>query len=154
MENASAIMGVAGIIVVTVCLMGGIWWYASQTWRPSFDVPVMQFVSGTEYNIGEAAQVIVEARFANGTAAFSGACDFSVWYPDKTLFMTQSGATGPNGNQYVNFTVPNQTGVFEYQAVCPLVTNINGTISKSFHVSEFQNMTTERLNRIRAVTAR
>lgn len=154
MENASAMIVGIGTVMVIVCLVAGIWWYVGHTWRPSFDVPTMQFVSGTEYNIGEAAQVIVEARFANGTAAFSGACSFSVWYPNKTIFMVQNGTTGSNGNQYVSFVVPNQTGVYEYQAVCPLVTSINGTISKSFHVSEFQNFTTERLNRIRAVTAK
>jgi hypothetical protein len=154
MEKAIAIVVGIGTVMVIVCFVVGIWWYVNQTWRPSFEVPVMSFVSGTEYNIGEAGQVIVEARFANGTSALSGTCGMAIWYPDKLVFMMQNGTTGPNGNQYVNFTIPNKTGVYEYQAVCPLVTNINGTISKSFHVSEFQNFTTERLNRIRAVTAR
>jgi len=154
MEEASAMIVGIGTVVVIVCLVTGIWWYVGQTWRPSFDVPTMQFVSGTEYNIGEAGQVIVEARFANGTAAFASACSFSVWYPDKSVFMVQNGTTGPNGNQYVAFTIPNMTGVYEYQASCPLVTGKTGVISKSFHVSEFQNMTTERLNRIRAVTVK
>jgi len=113
--------------------------------------PVVQFVSGTEYNIGEAGQVIVEARFVNGSSAFVGSCLLSVWYPDKSLFVSQNGTTGSNGNQYIEFTVPDVTGVYEYQADCPLVTG-DGVVSKSFHVSEFQNETTVKLlRRIKAV---
>lgn len=97
--------------------------------------PTMQIVSGTEYLPGDAGQIIVEARFQNGTSALAGTCLLSVWYPDKSIAFLMNGTTGPNGNQYGNFTVPNVTGVYEYQAVCPLSTFINGTVSKSFHVA-------------------
>jgi len=117
----------------------------------SNDVPVMQFVSGTEYNIGEAGQVIVEARFSNGTSALLLPCNFSVLYPDKSVFLVQNGTNGPNGNQYVMFIVPNVTGVYEYQADCLLVMGKNSVVSKSFHVSEFQNETSTTLHRIKAV---
>lgn len=137
------------VIVGTVLgVVAFLWWSAKPTGM--MDVPMMSFVSGTEYNIGEAGQVIVEARFANGTSALSASCLMSIWYPDKSLFLLGNGTTGVNGNQYVQFTVPNMTGVYEYQAICPMVTGRNGTVSKSFHVSEFQNLTTERLNRIKA----
>jgi hypothetical protein len=110
----------------------------------------MGFVSNTEYNIGEAGQIIVEARFQNGTSAISS-CQLLSWYPDKSLFLNVSGLLSVSGNEYVNFTVPNTTGVYEYQAQCVLLNGKNGTISKSFHVSEFQNETSARLGRIRAV---
>jgi len=137
------------VIIGTVLgIVAFLWWTAKPT--DLLSEPVMSFVSGTEYNIGEAGQVIVEARFSNGTSALSASCLMSIWYPDKSLFLLGNGTTGSNGNQYVQFTVPNMTGVYEYQAICPMVTGKNGTVSKSFHVSEFQNATTARLNRIKA----
>jgi len=114
------------------------------------DIPVMQFVSGTEYNVGEAGQVIIEARFENGSSALLYPCVFSIVYPNKLTFLVQNGTTGSNGNQYVMFTVPNVTGVYEYQANCTLVTGNQGVISKSFHVSEFQNATNVLLHRVNA----
>jgi hypothetical protein len=112
--------------------------------------PTLVFVSGTEYNIGEAGQVIVEARYKNGSSALVGLCLMTIWYPDKSLFLTQNALVESNGNQYVNFTVPNMTGVYEYQSNCSI-----GVVSKSFHVSEFQNETTEKLlRRIKAVTTK
>jgi hypothetical protein len=112
--------------------------------------PALQFVSGTEYNIGEEGQVIVEARFGNGTSALQG-CEMSIWYPDKTVFIIENATAGANGNEYVVFTVPNVTGVYEYQADCTLTTNKRGIVSKSFHVSSFQNDTSVKLNRVQAV---
>ena len=56
-----------------------------------------------------------------------------------------------DGNQYVNFTIPNVTGVYEYQASCLLTNGFFGTVSKSFHVSEFQNETLSKLRHIKAV---
>lgn len=115
------------------------------------DIPVMSFISGTEYNVDEAGQVIVEARYATGMSALDGPCTIFIWYPNKTLFLEANGTAGPNGNQYIEFIVPNLTGVYEYQANCSLEGNRRGVISKSFHVSEFQNDTLTKLSRIRAV---
>ena len=86
---------------------------------------------------------------SNGT---STACNITVWYPDKSVFINATNSTAaPSENQYIDFTVPNSTGIYEYQAVCTLAGNKTGVISKSFHVSEFQNDTSTKLNRIRAV---
>ena len=81
-----------------------------------------------------------------------GKCRISIWYPNKTIFVNATLADlAPSGNQYIDFTVPNATGVYEYQAECLLRGNKTGIISKSFHVSEFQNDTYAKLNRIKAV---
>lgn len=107
------------------------------------------FVSGTEYNIGESGQVIVEVRDQQGSSVATN-CTVSVWYPDKTLFLSQQGQSSVTGNPYINFTVPAVTGVYEYQANCTLSGNRYAVASKSFHVSEFQNETLTKLRRIRA----
>lgn len=114
------------------------------------DHPDLSFVSGTEYNIGEAGQVIVEARFANGSSALA-ACQLLAWYPDKSLFFNMSGAVSISGAEYVDFVVPNKTGVYEYQAQCSYLGGGSNVVGKSFHVSEFQNDTFTKLNRIKAV---
>jgi len=110
----------------------------------------LRFVSGTEYNVGEAGQVIVEVRDRAGSSVATN-CTLSVWYPDKSLFLQQQGQASVTGNQYVNFTVPAVTGVYEYQANCTLPGPRSAVVSKSFHVSEFQNETLTKLRRIKAV---
>ena len=120
----------------------------------SKELPSFAFVSGTEYNVGERGQIIVEARFLNGTSAISNNCTMSIWYPDKALYLSAISILSNSGNQYIEFIVPNVTGVYEYQATCPLITGDDVTSSKSFHVSEFQNDTSYKLNRIRAVTTK
>lgn len=112
--------------------------------------PILQFVSGTEYMPGEAGQIIVEARYINGSSALT-TCDLLCWYPDKTVFLNMVGNVSSSGNIYVEFVVPNVTGVYEYQAQCNYTNGKNGIISKSFHVSEFQNDIYTKLNRIKAV---
>jgi hypothetical protein len=127
------------------------------------DVPQLTFVSGTEYTISEAGQSIVEARFKNGTSAFDYTggvcvvfdenttcplvppCTMRLWYPNKTLFLSQDTVTSASETEYIAFTTPNVTGIYEYQADCLLLGGRRGVISKAFHVSAFQNDTTERL---------
>jgi uncharacterized protein YfaS (alpha-2-macroglobulin family) len=111
-------------------------------------IVMMQFVSGTEYNIGDAGQVIVEIRDVNSNT-LNANCSMLVWYPDKSVFLQQGAVLSATGNYFINFTVPNVTGIFEYQANCTRNEKSYVT-SKSFHVSEFQNATTARLNRIKA----
>lgn len=139
-----AVMATAAIVLFFIATRG-----PTETW----DIPVLQFVSGTEYNVGEQGQVITEARYLNGTSALQN-CTFAIWYPDKVLFMTGIGANSTSGNQYINFTTPNATGVYEYQAQCTFDNGRFGVLSKSFHVSEFQNDTSTKLNRVKAVIAR
>lgn len=142
----------AGIAMVAIALLGMMWVIRETAPVDQWDIPVLQFVSGTEYNIGEAGQVITEARYLNGSSALQS-CNFTVWYPDKSVFIVASGGVSASGNQYINFTVPARTGIYEYQAQCVYDNAKLGVISKSFHVSEFQNETTQRLNKTRAVIA-
>lgn len=111
-------------------------------------VATMRFVSGTEYNVGEQGQVIAEVRLPNGQPVPVN-CSFTIWYPDKTQFLQENGTTAASGNQYINFTIPDTTGVYEYQANCTWQGR-SAIASKSFHVSEFQNETLTKLRRIRA----
>ena len=97
---------------------------------------VLGIVSGTEYVIGDAGQVIAEVRAMNGSNLQSN-CTISIWYPDKSSFLVAQTADSASGNYYVNFTAPNVTGVYEYRASC-LVARNNKTVvgSKSFHISQ------------------
>jgi hypothetical protein len=142
-------VGIFLVMIVLVCgIIGAIIMRINAPKQEMGESFVVQFVSGTEYNIGEEGQVIVEARYSNGTSAFSTACLISIWYPDKSTFLLENASSGANGNQYIVFTVPNVTGVYEYQAECSGI----GVVSKSFHVSAFQNETTQKLLRhIKAV---
>jgi len=142
---------VLAVVMVTAAI--AIFFIATRGPTDTWDIPILQFVSGTEYNVGEVGQVITEARYLNGTSALQN-CSFTIWYPDKTLFMTDLGVNSTSGNQYINFTTPNATGVYEYQAQCNLDNGRFGVLSKSFHVSEFQNDTSVKLNRVKAVIAR
>jgi hypothetical protein len=145
---------VVGIVVLMVVTILGLGFAIDKLAGPvnTWDFgPQLQFVSGTEYNIGEQGQVIAEARYANGTSALVN-CSFSIWYPDKLPFIiSELGNLSVSGASYVGFTVPNSTGVYEYQAQCDMEGAKTGVISKSFHVSEFQNDTSTKLNRVRAV---
>ena len=100
---------------------------------------------------------LYESASVNGSGgnATQTACNMTVWYPDKSVFINATNASmSASGNQYIGFVVPNATGVYEYQADCALEGNRTGIISKSFHVSEFQNDTSTKLNRVRAVMPR
>ena len=73
----------------------------------------------------------------NGTVAIPAAqCLASVWFPDKTLFVTNQtmALSDSNGNAYIDFTVPDIDGVYEYQAVCQ-IGNRTLIASHSFHVT-------------------
>jgi len=139
-------------VMVIVAFAGVMFAY----WRssPAKESFSLQFVSGTEYSVGEAGQVIVEARFSNGSSAIVSPCNMSIWYANKTLYLVNDSSTSTSGNEFIDFTVPNATGVYEYQASCAFVTGGSSIVSKSFHVSEFQNQTATRLGRVRAVLAR
>jgi hypothetical protein len=117
-----------------------------------YSEPVLsgQFVSGTEYNVDEEGQVIVEIRDKDGVAVQTN-CTVNVWYPNKTLWISQVASVSDTGNSWINFTTPYLTGVYEYQANCTAKGKVM-VMSKSFHVSTFQNDTLTKLNRIKAVT--
>jgi hypothetical protein len=144
---------VASFAVLFVALLVVGLWYVDHRAVVSKG-PVLAFVSGTEYNVGERGQVIVEARFNNGSSAIASNCTIKVWYPDKSLFLSELSFLSTADNQFIEFVVPNMTGVYEYQATCPLSVGSNNTVSKSFHVSEFQNETLTNLRRVRAVMTR
>lgn len=145
------------VVVVMACFMYAVWFMPDHFQKPPDAIVseqwTLRFVSGTEYNVGEAGQVIVEVRNQAGSSVATN-CTMSVWYPDKSLFLSQLGQPSATGNQYVNFTIPAVTGVYEYQANCTLPGNRDAVVSKSFHVSEFQNETLTKLRRIKAVSVK
>ena len=104
-------------------------------------------VSRTEYVPLDDGQVISEIRFALSFTPVPATCYASVFYPNKTVFISDWVMTPQNstGTQYVNFTVPSVEGVYEYQSRCEY-NNRNYTTSKAFHVSSAFRRTQERLD--------
>ena len=109
----------------------------------------IKFISGTEYQQGEPAQVIVRVVNAWGVPITADWCNVTIYYPDKTVFvnnqpMTQGGAPG---SWYYSFVTPfDQIGVFEEYVVCrvtlPAGPRLLGAGS-SFHVSQTLTMLNE-----------
>lgn len=96
----------------------------------------LSIVSKTEYVPLDEGQVISEFRNLLTRQPINATCYASILYPNKTAFITDQNMqfqSGP-GTHYINFSVPNVEGVYEYQARCEY-NGINYTTSKAFHVS-------------------
>jgi len=100
------------------------------------------FVSGTEYQQGEPAQVIVKVQNVFGQPISADWCNLTIYYPDKTVFVNNQSMTqgGAPGSWYYSFTTPfDQIGVYEAYVQCqvplPAGARILGA-SKAFHVSQ------------------
>ena len=109
----------------------------------------IKFISGTEYQQGEPAQVIVRVVNAWGVPITADWCRVTIYYPDKTVFanntpMTQGGAPG---SWYYSFTTPfDQIGVFEEYVVCQVTLPAGPRTlgaGSSFHVSQTLTMVNE-----------
>ena len=109
----------------------------------------VQFISGTEYQIGEVGETIVRTVNVWGVPITANWCNVTIYYPDKTVFvdnqpMTQGGGAG---SWYYKFTTPfTQIGVYEEYVTCgitlPSGTKILGAGS-SFHVSQTLTLVNE-----------
>lgn len=105
------------------------------------DTQSLKFISGTEYQLGENAQVIVRVVDAWGNGINASYCNVTIYYPNKSPFvtnvaMTQGGATG---SWYYNTNPDTQIGVYEEKVNCG-VTTVSGArtigAGSSFHVSQ------------------
>jgi hypothetical protein len=109
----------------------------------------VKFISGTEYQQGEPAQVIVRVVNAWGAPINADYCNVTIYYPDKTVFVNNTSMTrgGAPGSWYYAFTTPfDQIGVFEEYVVCQ-VTLAGGPrllgAGSSFHVQQTLTMLNE-----------
>jgi hypothetical protein len=109
----------------------------------------IKFISGTEYQQGEPAQVIVRTVNAWGVPINADWCNVTIYYPNKAVFvnnqpMTQGGAPG---SWYYQFTTPfDQIGVFEEYVVCQVTLPAGPRLlgaGSSFHVSQTLTMVNE-----------
>jgi len=126
-------------LIVLVALLGLV--SVGGAYYGRYGYRAINFVSGTEYQIGEKGSTIISVTDAFGNAVSADWCNVTIYYPDKTVFvnaqpMTQGGAPG---SWYYEFTVPNQLGNYEQYVVCQ-VTTITGTrqisARKAFHTSQ------------------
>lgn len=91
-------------------------------------------------NSSEIAQLVSGSLQCNGMVpgmVVEWSCNASVWYPDKTVFIANQTMfpSDLNGNAYIQFTVPNIEGVYEYQSTCQF-RNRTKVASHSFHVTK------------------
>jgi len=97
----------------------------------------IEFVSGTEYAVGENAQTIVRVTNALGIGLSPDWCNATIWYPNKTVLVLNTSMTsgGASGSYYYNWTAPDVYGIYEQYAECKIQNKIIGN-SKASHVSE------------------
>jgi len=123
-------------LIATVILLGVIGFAYGK-----YEHGAVNFVSGTEYQIGERGSTIVSVTNVFGDPISVDWCNETIYYPNKTVFvdnqpMTQGGAPA---SWYYEFTVPNQLGNYEQYVVCQVHT-ITGTrlikARKAFHAQQ------------------
>ncbi len=79
-----------------------------------------RIISGTTYSAGDTLDVEVEVLDAYGQPVNNATCYFTIYYPDKTTWLTSITTTYLNYGVYYNnsYTVPSTTGVYTYSAKC------------------------------------
>jgi hypothetical protein len=115
----------------------------------------IDFVSGTEYiaNIGalDQGQVIVRVVDYKGNP-LNATCNATILNPNKSYYISSQTMTPSTiqGNYYITFTIPTQTGIFEDYVNCSIQLGskiVYGTKASSFHVSPvltlFNNISTQ-----------
>lgn len=77
-------------------------------------------VHGTEYQTGENGTIFLQLSDSNNNIIDDGFCELSVYYPNETnKFMDRYPmAYLENGLYFVDFTVPNELGVYMIHAYC------------------------------------
>jgi len=79
---------------------------------PSIDV------AGTDYFFGDSGKVFLQLS-ESGVAVNNASCVLSIYYPDNSLFVNNSGMLPiGEGLQFYNFVVPNISGVYMISASC------------------------------------
>lgn len=133
------------VLIITVLVVSGFGiasWFDGEKvveqYGEEFEEPddVLQFVSGTEYVPGQEGQVaVVVADTLGDVVTGEYTCNYTVLYPNKTMFVSGNFSTITSlGTYYTTFTIPNTAGVYEYGSVCEK-TGKKAVASKSFHVS-------------------
>jgi len=96
----------------------------------------LTMVSGTEYVMGDAGQIIVELRNRTFDPISDAECNTTIQYYNKTTFIRDGQMIlGTIGTFYYNFTVPDVPGVYEYSVLC-MRNGKKYIIGKSFHVQD------------------
>lgn len=130
---AIAAVGASLFLVIVVVVLFSQSVPESERSAPSLSNFSLSMVSGTEYHYNEEGQVIVEVRNAQAQRLAAN-CSAQIWYPNKTTFINQNMTESATGNHFINFTIPREEGVYEYQANCTAL-GASRVVSKSFHVS-------------------
>lgn len=108
----------------------------------------IKMVSGTEYVSGEKGQIIVRLADDDEMGIINADCRLNVLYPDKRyLFMDMlMQVSSEAGNYYVEFIIPNTTGIYSELIKCSYKDGRKKrikVITSSFHVSTALNLILE-----------
>lgn len=104
----------------------------------------LKYAGATEYNSGETGHVAYQfltTIAGQPTPINTGNCNVTIWYPNKTLLVSQTAMTyltGSSGLYYYSFTVTSTEGVYISNANC-INDTTTGYGSSSFHVAPWAN---------------
>jgi hypothetical protein len=104
---------------------------------------IIYMVSHSLYKSGEQGQIITRLLNFRGEPISANYCRAYISYPNKTMFVDGSLMTSNivQGTYYYEFTTPDITGVYEYQALCNYGSpDKNRTAMSSFQVSPALNL--------------
>jgi hypothetical protein len=149
-RNQNKIMEKKKLLLILVPLVLGVIGIGYVTAVNAFGVGAqVKFISGTEYQQGEPAQVIVRVVNAWGVPINADYCNVTIYYPDKTVFVNNTPMTkgGAPGSWYYQFITPfDQIGVFEEYVVCQVTLPAGPRLlgaGSSFHVQQTLTMLNE-----------
>jgi len=103
--------------------------------------PVFQFVSATEYQIGDTnGSTIIKLADYRGDK-INTTCWEKILYPDKSTYIEWSEMIWHSeySNYYLNFDIPSVVGIYDQEVRC-IVNNKNISLGKGFHVSNISNI--------------
>jgi hypothetical protein len=97
----------------------------------------INIISGTEYDVGNMGQLVVEIRDKNFNP-INATCFFTIFYPNKNYFVSSGNASGITdvGTYFYTFQVPSVEGVYEYSVSCTKGAKTY-VVGKSFHVRNY-----------------
>jgi hypothetical protein len=104
----------------------------------------LRYAGGTEYSSNETAHLSFQfLKTSGGTPApiNDGQCNITVYFPNKTMWLNQSGMTylsGSNGLYYLTITTPSTEGIYESDVYCQKG-GINTYSASTFHISHWAN---------------
>jgi len=141
-------IGKVGIIVLIILgVLSGLFVFAYSNGKNVVSEPYTLWVSHTEYwssdgpGENERASTIVRITDYKGEPFNIDSCVANIFYPDKTLYITEGAMqqSGISGNWYRTDPIPTFEGTYEQEVICTYGNGKTVKTSQSFHVNPALN---------------